>query len=307
MMRAICSVRGRAACSCLVVLVLWSGVCFAPRPLILSLFGMPTNFWWESAFLRILWLHLTVVWAYSPGTTFVAASTAVGIFVPFAFLGATFGTSGFAYRFSSTCIVKNEHSFVLFWGWLVGFACISLVLQLIATGYCIWIYVDSHRLKKCRSRKAADRKNLSKHMKFGWLRLKKRDSKVKRRASSTPPIESGETNPNLSRKRDLWRGIRDVITLQWRSIVLCIALVIQGLYFSSLSWASERRAHDARSDPRGLMFGRCLVFSGGDKQRCFPLSSYILINRRASLAAFGALSVCITLWLFLSSHNLLVL
>jgi hypothetical protein len=202
----------------------------------------------------------------------------------------TFGVSGFAYRLGSTCFVKNEYSFKLFWGWLVGFSCASVLLQLVATGYCIWVYVASHRRRKVALREISGQNSRWRDIGFAWMR-KRKSEKIKEKPAETPLADTLVRNLNVARKSDLWRGIRSVITLQWRIIVLCVALVIQGLYFCTLTWAGERKATNARDDPRGLAFGRCLVFSGGDRQQCFQFARYILVNKSATLASLGIMSV----------------
>ena len=144
--------------------------------------------------------------------------------IPFVFLGATFASSGFSYSLGPTCFSNHEHSFALFWGWFTGFACASLVLQFATTGYCIAVYIMSYRM---RDGSAKSDQTMS-----SWGSIKRQREQR----------EADERAVVARHRADRWRGIRRVLIIQWRIIVLALALVIEGLYFTSLGWTSVTKS-----------------------------------------------------------------
>jgi hypothetical protein len=228
-------------------------------------------------FLRVVWLHVCVCWDRMPGKPFIYLSVVTGIVVPLAFLGATFAASGFSYALGPTCFIKHEHSFALFWGWFAGFACATLALQLGTTGYSVVVYVMSHRMRKSSARSVETTSSS-----WGSLRRQRQDREK----------EVDERAAAAIHRADRWVGIRRTLVMQWRIIVLALALVIEGLYFTSLGWASETKSSAPANEKEAMRFGNCLLFSGGDRTKCWQFAEYFVINKNATLASLAVMSVC---------------
>ncbi|KAF2665374.1 hypothetical protein BT63DRAFT_405336 [Microthyrium microscopicum] len=242
-------------------------------------------------FLRVIWLHICVCWDRTPGKTFITMSVATGIAVPLIFLGATFGTSGFSYSLGQTCFINTEHSFALFWAWLIGLSCVSLLVQLVTTGYCVVVFIKSHRMR--------ENSNMSTATGSSWGSIKRLGQ---RKRSEEAEKAADERTLLQSQRRDRWRGIRQILVLQWRIILLAVALVVEGLYFSSLSWASQNKGNSASKDPRGVAFGACLVLNAGNATKCQPQAEYLVVSKSATLAALGVMSLSGVQALLLLTH-----
>ena len=87
-------------------------------------------------FLRSLWLHIRIFWDRDPGNRFKWASIVFGTLIPFVFLAVILVVTGFSYRMGQTCLPNHENAIVSFWIWLVIFAILAFLFQLITTGYC---------------------------------------------------------------------------------------------------------------------------------------------------------------------------
>ena len=261
----------------------------------------------ESAvFLRVIWLHLRVCWQRTPSTTILAASTAAGVIVPVALVGATAGASGYSYALGPTCFIDARNSFAVFWVWMVGVACASLALQLVTTGYCVWVFVDSHRL-----RAGEDGGTLAlptgSGSSWGSIRLW-------RRRLSSAPSGSGEDSAGkacvvaatAAATAERWRAIRGVLRLQWRIVVLTVALVIECVYFSSQGWAQEKvttKESAGTTNPKAVSFGACLVSTRGNRTACLPYAAeFVPVNKPAVLAGIFVMAVSSILLLSSSSN-----
>jgi hypothetical protein len=200
-------------------------------------------------------------------------STLVGIGLPFLLLGVTFAVSGFSYSLGSTCFIEHEMSFTLFWGWLVGISCASLLLQFGTTGYCVYIFMSSHKLRE-----------------RAWTgdESSGRDSIL----GKTHRENSQELKFAFSsRRRIQWRGMTAILVLQWRTILLAIAMIIEGLYFSSISWAAEAKGTSIAQSSQAVEFGKCLVVSQGDKTKCLQYAGLLAVSKNATLAGTGVMAL----------------
>ena len=212
-------------------------------------------------------------------------SVATGIAIPLILLFATLRFSGFSYQLGPTCFIYHEHSFAVFWGWMIGFTVAAFLLQLATSGYCVTIYIMTHRL---RFGSQASAKSTST---FGSLRNWRRRSR--------PSIVESENQGvrNFSRRRDRWKAIQVVLLMQWRIICLTVDLVIQCLYFGSISWASDTKQSSISKNPAAVAFGQCLFLTNGNRDKCLPDSDALVVNRSAILAGLGVMAVSMNLHL----------
>jgi hypothetical protein len=91
--------------------------------------------------------------------------------------------------------------------------------------------------------------------------------------------------------KDRWKGIQKILRLQWRIIILTVALVIEGLYFSSQGWAQENQTATAARNPKALAFGACLVSTHGNHTACQSYADFIPISKPAVLAGIFVMAV----------------
>lgn len=248
----------------------------------------------ETVFLRVVWLHLRVCWDRHPSTAMLAASTATGVLAPAALVGATARASGYSYALGPTCFIDARDSFAVFWAWMVAAACASLALQLATTGYCVWVFVESHRLR--RDGGAALAPTTGSGWSWGSVRL------WRRRPSSAP---SGSSEPDggddcvvaasAVATAERWRAIRGVLRMQWRIVVLTVALVVECVYFSSQGWAQEKvttKESAGVANPKAVSFGACLVSTRGNRTACLPYAAeFVPVNKSAALAGIFVMAV----------------
>lgn len=237
-------------------------------------------------FMRVIWLHISVCWNRTPGQTIMYISIASGIAIPLIFLGATIGYSGFTYEIGPTCFIYQEHSFVVFWGWMIGFTIAAFVLQIITSGYCVTLYFMTHRLRIGSSASAKSSSTFG-SLRYWTVRKKKRESEA----------EAYERAIRIfNQRRNRWKGIHRVLLLQWRIILLTVALVIQCLYFGSLSWAEDTKTASAPTNPKALAFGECLFLTDGNANKCMQYADALVLDKAAMLAGMGVMAVSNSIW-----------
>jgi hypothetical protein len=239
----------------------------------------------------VIWLHIRVCWNRTPGKIIMYLSIAMGIAIPLILLGATLAYSGFSYELGPTCFIHHEHSFVVFWGWMIGFTCAAFLLQLVTSCYCVYVFFMSHRIR------LGSTSSIVSTSTFGSLR---RLGRAKRESQAEVEEQRLRT---FNRRRDRWKGIHKVLMMQWRIISLTVALVIQCLYFGSVSWAEQKKSSSASTNPAALEFGECLFTSHGNREKCLPIAEGLILNKPAVLAGIGVMAVRIHILCRLSYAN----
>jgi hypothetical protein len=229
-------------------------------------------------FMRVVWLHISVCWNRVPGKTVMYMSISSGIAIPLILLAVALRFSGFSYQLGPTCFINHEHSFAVFWGWLVGFTVAAFVAQLVTSAYCVHVYVMCYRL---RQGSASTIKSEGTSSSWGTTNLEETQTDADEHAVRL-----------RTRRWERWRGIRKILMLQWRIMALTLALLIQCLYFSSLTWAQQLKATGyGPSNPEAVAFGECLFLSKGDREKCLPLADSFVINKSATLAGVSVMAV----------------
>ncbi|KAF2865900.1 hypothetical protein BDV95DRAFT_623358 [Massariosphaeria phaeospora] len=99
-------------------------------------------------FLRSLWLHIRIFWDRDPGKYFKWGSILAGTLLPLAFLIAILTSTGFSYRMGQTCLPNHENAIATFWIWLVVFSIAGFLLQVVTTGYCVYVYSRTLRRER---------------------------------------------------------------------------------------------------------------------------------------------------------------
>jgi hypothetical protein len=225
---------------------------------LVTLGGLGCVIW---VFLRSLWLFVRIVYDVAPGRKFMLGSIVTGTFLPIAFLGAILAKTGFSYRMGSTCLPNHENAITTFWVWLIVFAILGFLLQVVTTVYCIWIYVRT--LMKERSM----------------------PSYIKGHGRSQADHADMQT----------WRNIRKLCLLQWRNILVSVFVLIGSLIFFVVFWKQDSRLGKVFNDPTNIKPVKtwilCQILSKGDKKECRKYVKGFIVDEPAVLTALILASV----------------
>lgn len=205
--------------------------------------------------------------------------------VPALFLGLTMGITGVSFRLGDVCLPNQENSYVTYMGWLMGFACLAGLLQAVTTAYCAWIY-----LRDVLRGGGGPSTNRSMGYTGGG-----------RKASA----ETDTIGTQGTRAKVTWNRMKRVIRSQWRSIGLCVLLVLTTTYYGGIFTEQARlvkKINNGTHDDRVVEWATCLVLNGLDPNKCRGIPS--IIRERAFLASFtmsGLLGMLCSLLLFRKS------
>ncbi|TKA50364.1 hypothetical protein B0A49_12134, partial [Cryomyces minteri] len=94
-------------------------------------------------FIRALSMHLQICWDIVPGKKFFYGAQTLGWGIPAVLFIATVTATGVSFRNGNACHVNHEDSMKDFWGPLLGFAALAMILQLATFGYCIHVYLKN--------------------------------------------------------------------------------------------------------------------------------------------------------------------
>ncbi|KAF2453325.1 hypothetical protein BDY21DRAFT_402361, partial [Lineolata rhizophorae] len=139
----------------------WSGT--------LLLWGFMSTIIW--VLLRSIWMHMRVCWDKMLDHRYMWTSIMVGIVIPAAFVTIQLTVGGVSYRTGPTCLANHKNAFIAFWGWLLAFAGLALLLQVVTIAYCLWVFVLARRVLKGRGRRqsrAADWNNVRRLFQSQW-------------------------------------------------------------------------------------------------------------------------------------------
>lgn len=225
--------------------------------------------------LRSIWTHLHVCWDRTPGTYTRFCAIASGIIVPGALLGVAVPITGFSYRIGQTCILNYESALAVNWAWLLAFAGLAFVLQLVTTGFCLWIYFRSLRVDDAtissRGRSALDRHSWPGQMGASTL------SRQSDRASQT------------------WMKVHRLFIVQWRPIAICMVLIVDVVYLTVIFWAQDHKFGHVTSTSRNSQaverWTTCLASTAGNKNQCLEYSKAMVVDKSKLLAAYVLVAV----------------
>jgi hypothetical protein len=225
---------------------------------LVTLGGLGCVIW---VFLRSLWLFVRIVYDVAPGRKFMFGSIATGTFLPIAFLGAIIAKTGFSYRMGSTCLPNHENAITTFWIWLVAFAVLGFLLQVVTTVYCIWIYVRT----------------------------------LKRERSMSNYIEDHGRSQSHHADLQTWRNIKKLFLLQWRNILVSALVLIGSVIFFVVFWKQDSRLGQVSNGQTNIkpvqMWILCQILSKGDKKECREYVKGFTVDEPAVLAALILASV----------------
>jgi 7 transmembrane receptor (Secretin family) len=216
-------------------------------------------------FLRALSLHLQICWEMVPDQKFFYSALSFGWAIPAAGLAIALSLTGTSYRFGDVCHINHDNGLQDFWGPLLAFAAVALVLQFITIGYCIQVFV----------------KNIL-------------DDKATTDSNSALPQYSRSFTAQTARQT--YRRVKKVVQLQWKGA--CVVLLIIGeVIFFSVVFVSMDNGAQIRGPliEVAAEWGVCLFESSGNKNACLPLAKPLVKPEPLVLAVL----ICLGVGLFL--------
>ena len=220
--------------------------------------GWGTIVW---VFLRALAIHLQICWEVVPGKSFFYSSVVFGWLIPAIGITLTLSLTGVSFRFGNVCHVNHKLALQDFWGPLLAFAALALVLQFITLGYCIHVFVKS----------LVDDRNTT-------------------NSSGRPPTYSGSIS--AASARATYRRVKRVIQLQWRGATI-VLLIIGEVAFFAVVFVSMDNSSQMTPEllDQAMPWLTCLFTSAGDKNKCLPLVGDMVRSEGIVLAVLIVLGV----------------
>jgi hypothetical protein len=191
------------------------------------------------SFFRALAIHLQICWEVVPGNAFFYASLVVGWLIPAIGLALTLGLTGVSFRFGNVCHVNHKLALQDFWGPLLAFAALALVLQFITLGYCVHVYIKSMV-----------------------------DDGQTTQSSGRAPTYSGSIS--TASAKATYRRVKRVIELQWRGATIVLLIIGEVVFFSVIFVSMD---NSSQMTPelleKATPWLTCLAFQ--DKNECLGL------------------------------------
>lgn len=212
-------------------------------------------------FYRALTLHLQICWEMVPGRRFFYSALFFGWGIPAAGLALALGLTGVSFRFGNVCHINHKSSLGDFWGPLLAFAAISVIIQATTLGYCIQVYIKSLL-----------------------------DDTATTDTSSALPSYAGSVRTVTARQA--YRRIRRVITLQWRGICVVLVIIINVVFFAVVFVSMDSNLQSEKSSGTAAEpWLLCLVLSGGNKDACLDQAGKLVTNEATVVAVLVVLAV----------------
>jgi hypothetical protein len=226
-------------------------------------------------FIRALSMHLQICWDIVPGRRFFYFSQAAGWGVAAVLFTVTMAVTGVSFRFGDACHVNSKHSVADFWGPLLGMAGVAGLIQVMTFLYCIKVYIQNM-----------------------WS-----DEKTETNTSAGLPSYTSSIRAHSIRA--VYRRMKKVLWLQWRSITIVIFLLVDIIFFAIIWIELDRKIQlVADGDINDFMpFLLCLFESQGDKTKCFKQGQQVLVNESTAIAILMLLSVSLPSFTMSSSCN----
>lgn len=214
-------------------------------------------------FWRALALHLQICWEVSTGKKFFWSTLIVGWLIPAVGVTLTLALTGVSYRFGNICHINHKNGLQDYWGPLLAFATLALVLQCITIGYCVNVYIRSLL-----------------------------DDKATTENSSGVPTYSGSIN--AASARQAYRRVKRVVQLQWRGAMIVLLIIAEVVFFSVVfvSMDNSSQVNDALLK-KATPWLTCMVLTGGDKTKCLPQAQSLVKNEAVVISVLICLGVCL--------------
>lgn len=219
-------------------------------------------------FWRALALHLQICWEVIPGRKFFFVTLSVGWVLPAVGLAITLGLSGVSYRFGNVCHINHKYGLEGFWGPLLTFATLGLVLQFITIGYCIHVYVRS----------LLD------------------DKPTTEDSSAVTPTYTSSIN--TASARQAYRRVRKVVSLQWRGAMIVLLIIAEVVFFAIVFVSMDNSSEDKQLIQKATPWLTCLALTRGNKTQCLPQAKG-LVHKESTVIAVLVCLGCSGFWLLI--------
>ncbi|KAJ9615864.1 hypothetical protein H2200_001941 [Cladophialophora chaetospira] len=212
-------------------------------------------------FLRALALHLQICWEVAMGTRSFYGMLAFGWGIPVIGLALTLSLTGVSFRFGDVCHINHKDALQDFWGPLLAFAALALVLQFITIGYCVQVYIKSLF-----------------------------DDKQTTNSSSQPPTYNGSMRTVTARQT--YRRVKRVVELQWRGASIVLVLIAEVVFFAVVFVSMDNATQvNAGLLTKAESWLTCLAITGGDKNKCLPRAKGLVKTEGVVLAVLIVLGL----------------
>lgn len=212
-------------------------------------------------FFRALALHLQICWEVVLGNRSFYAMMVGGWGIPVIGLALLLSLTGVSFRFGNVCHINHKDALQDYWGPLLAFAALALVLQFITIGYCIQVYVKSLL-----------------------------DDKPTTNTSSRPPTYQGSVKSASARQA--FRRVKRVIELQWRGASIVLVIIAEVVFFSVIFVSMDNSTQvNTALLTKAQPWLTCLVLNKGDKNQCLSLASGLVKSEGVVMAVLIILGV----------------
>ncbi|KAF2805963.1 uncharacterized protein BDZ99DRAFT_100761 [Mytilinidion resinicola] len=222
--------------------------------------GLSMTVW---IFVRVLSMHLQIVWDVLPGKKFMYAAQGLGWGIIATLFTVTITLTGVSFRFGDICHVNAQDSVKLFWGPLLGIGCASTAIQLATFAYCIKVYV----------------KNM-------WS-----DDATETQSSGGLPSFTTSSIRTKSAKA-VYRRVRKVVWLQWRGMTIVAFMLVDVIFLSVvfiyLNQIVGNLSHHMDSI---LPWTVCLISNPDHREKCFSMGQALFMNMPTIIAVLVLLSL----------------
>jgi len=213
-------------------------------------------------FIRALSMHLQICWDVTPGKKFFYWAQGLGWFVVAAFFALTLTITGVSFRFGDVCHVNAKHSMSDLWAPLLAIAGGAVFLQGGTFVYCIKVYLH----------------NMFSH---------KGDE-----TQSSAGLPSYTDSVQTRSARAVYRRVRKVLWLQWRSIAIVLFILVDVIFFSiSFIWLNAITLHAIKDTKDLRPYVLCLLRNPTDPAPCYALGQTMSISESTVIAILMMLSI----------------
>lgn len=206
---------------------------------------------------RAILMHLQICWSFTPLAMTHGVATVGAVAVSIGLTAATIAHSGVSYRFGGYCHV-NVGSLATFWGWLLAFVGIALILQIATFAYVIKVYLSS-----------------------AWQR---RNDPSARSASIV-------SSSRARQARATARRVREVLVLQWRSLAIVFAAILTTVFVCVVFiFFDDRLTRKAFSDVDSLIPWIICLLARQNKSACYQYTDVFIISENLAVATLFILA-----------------
>lgn len=203
---------------------------------------------------RSLFMHLQICWNIIPSGTYYIAANVVVWTTTITLTTAVLAHVGVSFRFGGYCHV-NVGSISTYWAWLVAFAGISFLLQLVTFSYCLKVYLTAA---------FAGRQQLT----------------TGSNKSGSVAATSQSRNARITARR-VWK----VLALQWRSLaIVMIAIFTTALVCIVFMVYDNKVTESAFSNTDALIPWILCIIQYQDNNKCVDLTGPIILPQKLAVA-----------------------